>query len=128
MKKTVFLAVLLLIALGSTQAAMAKGPALPHFELSKSEPGAEATVQSPPEVRLWFTQVPQENTISIRVLDTNGDPLHTGEVTQDASDGQAFSVALHGTLPPASYTVSWRAMGTDGHVVRGDFIFIVSGS
>ena len=128
MKKIVFLAVLLLIGLGVTQTAMAEGPAFPHFELSKSEPGAEATVQSPSEIRLWFTQVPQENTTSIRVLDADGAPLHTGEVTQDAADGGVFSVALHGTLRPAVYTVAWRAMGTDGHVVRGDFTFTVSGS
>jgi len=127
MKKTVFLAVLLLITLGSTQGALAEGPAIPHFELSRSEPGAEATVQSPSEGRLWFTQVPQENTTSIRVLEPKGDPLHTGEVIQDASDGQAFSVALHGALPPAIYTVSWRSMGSDGHVVKGEFTFTVSG-
>ncbi len=128
MKKIMFLAVLLLIGLGGTQTAMAEDPAFPHFELSKSEPVAEATVQSPSEIRLWFTQVPQENTTSIRVLDTDGGPLHTGEVVQDAADGQGFSVALHGTLRPAVYTVTWRAMGTDGHVVRGDFNFTVSGS
>ena len=128
MKKTLFLAVLLLIGLGGTQTAMAEGPAFPHFDLSKSAPQADATVTSPTEVRLWFTQVPQENTTSIRVLDADGAPLHTGEVNQDAADGQAFSVALHGTLRSAIYTVSWRAMGTDGHVVKGDFTFTVSGS
>jgi len=126
MKKTMFLALLLLLALGTTQTATAAGPAIPHFELSKSEPGAEATVLPPTEVRLWFTQVPQEKTTSIRVLDSKGDPLHTGEVIQDADDTLAFSVALHGVLSPAIYTVSWRAMGTDGHVVKGEFTFTVS--
>ncbi|MGB1780339.1 MAG: hypothetical protein ACPHQP_12345, partial [Longimicrobiales bacterium] len=37
--------------------------AAPHFGLSKSMPEAGSTVTSPEEVRLWFTQVPQEGTV-----------------------------------------------------------------
>ncbi|NNF11802.1 MAG: copper resistance protein CopC, partial [Gemmatimonadetes bacterium] len=30
------------------------------------------------------------------------------------------------TLPPGTYTVSWRGMGQDGHVVRDSFQFSVA--
>ena len=97
-----------------------------HFQLSKSSPAADAAVPSPTEVRLWFSQEPQNGTTSIRVLDAAEKPLHTGDVVRDAQDGKVHSVALHGRLAPGRYTVAWRAMGQDGHVVRGDFSFTVT--
>ena len=126
MKKTLVLVAFLLFALGGVQAVMAEGPTIPHFELIKSSPEADATVPTPSEVRLWFTQVPQAATTTIRVIPADGEPLHTGEVVQDPEDGAIFSVAFHHTPEPGPYTVSWRAMGTDGHVVKGDFTFTVS--
>ena len=45
---------------------------------------------------------------------------------QDAEDPLTFSIVLHGTLAPATYTVSWRGMGQDGHVVRDTFEFVVA--
>lgn len=97
-----------------------------HFQLEKSSPAADETVTSPEEIRLWFTQVPQENTTSIHVLDSAGEPVHTGEVVQDPENGMVFSVEIHGELSPGTYTVTWRALGDDGHVVRGEYQFTVS--
>jgi methionine-rich copper-binding protein CopC len=128
MRKALFFTLFLVMAFGGAQTALAEGPEPAHFDLSKSEPGAKANVESPTEVRLWFTQVPQENTTTIRVIPAGGEPLHTGEVVRDSSDGSISSVALHHPPEPGTYQVSWRAMGTDGHVVKGDFTFTVSGN
>lgn len=97
-----------------------------HFQLEKSAPAADSTVPAPSEIRLWFTQVPQENTTSIHLLDPAGDPVHTGEVVQDPENGMVFSVEIHGKLNPGTYGVVWRALGDDGHVVRGEYAFSVS--
>jgi methionine-rich copper-binding protein CopC len=126
MKRAGLLAALGLVALGATTAARAENITVFHFELSKSAPEGGAEVSSPTEVRLWFTQVPQDGTTSIRLVDEAGGAVHTADVAQDAADGRVFSVALHGTLAPGSYTVAWRAMGDDGHVVRGDYSFSVA--
>ena len=117
---------LLLMALGSHATARAENTDLFHFALSQSAPEAGATIESPSEVRLWFTQAPQEGTTSIRLVDADGGLVHTADVVRDPEDGQVFSIALHGTLAAGEYTVAWRGMGEDGHVVRDEFSFSVS--
>lgn len=97
-----------------------------HFGLNKSMPEAGSTITSPDEVRLWFTQVPQEGTVQIRVVEAADVGVHVMDAVQDEEDGRVFSVVLHGTLPPATYTVSWRGMSEDGHVVRETFDFTVA--
>lgn len=97
-----------------------------HFALSRSVPEAGAEVASPPEVRLWFTEVPQDNSMSVRLLDPAGEPVETDALVQDDEDGRIFHLAVEGTLPAGGYSVVWRAIGQDGHVVRGDFGFTVT--
>ena len=100
--------------------------AVPHFALSSSAPEAGSTVQSPSTVRLTFTQEPQAGTVRIRIVEAEDAGVHVMNATQDSEDPTAFQIELHGTLPPAAYTVSWRGMGADGHVVRDTFQFVVS--
>ena len=96
-----------------------------HFALSKSMPIADSSVESPPEIRLWFTEVPDAGTTSIRLIGADEQVIHTGDVTQDTDDRQSFSVALESALSSGTYKVAWRAMGSDGHVVRDDYEFTV---
>lgn len=97
-----------------------------HFGLSKSVPAAGASVGAPDEITLWFTQVPQENSISIRLVDAKGDLVPSTDPKQDAQDGKVFSITPSSTLGTGSYTVAWRGIGQDGHTVRGDFGFSVA--
>ncbi len=113
-------------ALLLTLTAAAPTAVVPHFGLSKSSPEAGATVESPAEVRLWFTQEPQEGTVQIRILEAEEAGVHVMDAAQDTEDPTVFSIMLHGTLPAATYTVSWRGMGEDGHVVRDTFQFTVA--
>jgi len=99
-----------------------------HFALARSAPSAGASIEAPAEVRLWFTQEPQKGTTSIRVVGAQDAGVRVGDVTQDPDDPTSFAVSLHGALPAGSYTVSWRGMGADGHVVRDTFAFTVVGS
>ncbi len=95
-----------------------------HFRLDRSAPAADSVVPPPAEVRLWFSQGAQEDATTIRVLDAGGDPLETGALSS-TEDRTEHAVALPGTLPDGPYTVAWRSMAADGHVVRGDFVFTV---
>jgi methionine-rich copper-binding protein CopC len=101
------------------------GPSL-HFALERSSPEADATVQAPSEIRLWFTEAPQDGTTAIRLVEAEEADVEVGEVTQDADDETSFFVEIQGTLPAGTYTVSWRGMGDDGHVVRESFQFSVA--
>jgi len=105
--------------------AEAASGALRHFALSRSVPAADATVPSPSEVRLWFTQVAQAGSVGIRLIDARGAAVETGEPARDAEDGRVYAIAVRSVLPAGPYTVSWRGIGDDGHTVRGEFRFTV---
>ena len=96
-----------------------------HFALSRSLPEADSSVESPSEIRLWFTEVPEAETTSIRLIGSDGGAIDTGGVSQDERDGRSFGVALEHALSAGTYTVAWRAMGDDGHVVRDSYEFRV---
>ena len=107
----------------------ARGPAadaLRHFGLSRSVPAADASVASPAEVRLWFTQEAQPGSVSIRLIDARESAVETGEPTRDESDGRVYAIAVDRALAAGPYTVSWRGIGDDGHTVRGEYRFTVS--
>ena len=48
-----------------------------------------------------------------------------GVPTDEVAHSRSFVVGFHGTFPAGTYTVSWRGMGADGHVVRDTFQFSV---
>lgn len=116
------LGVLLLAAVPSNATPVADGL---HFELDRSSPEADSTVPSPGAIVLWFTQVPQDDATSVRLIDAAGEPVETGELVQDPEDRSVFVLPVGTPLAPGSYTVTWRSMAADGHVVRGDFGFTV---
>lgn len=99
--------------------------AVPHFALDRSMPEAGSTVESPSEIRLWFTQEPQEGTTQIRLVEAEDAGVHVMDVAQDEEDPKAFYIVVHGELPAGEYNVSWRGMGVDGHVIRDAFSFSV---
>lgn len=112
--------------LGATTAEpVTLGAADIHLALQKSVPAADAEVEMVHEVALWFTEPPQENSVSIRVIDASGEAARVGGVERDSDDATAFTASLEGHLAPGGYTVAWRAMGSDGHVVRGEYSFSV---
>jgi methionine-rich copper-binding protein CopC len=96
-----------------------------HFGLASSSPAAGSSVGSPSALRLTFTEVPAEGTVSIRVLESEGAGVHVMDAVQDTEDARSFVAAVHGVFPAGTYTVSWRGMGADGHVVRDSFQFTV---
>ncbi|MFQ5536004.1 MAG: copper resistance protein CopC [Gemmatimonadota bacterium] len=99
-----------------------------HFALTGSTPAANAEVTTVKEVRLEFSEAPAENTVSIRVMKAREAMIPTSEVQQSEEDDTVFFVTLAEPLTPGDYMVGWRAMGDDGHVVKGMFSFkVVSG-
>ena len=114
------LAVLLLVVLP------AAAPAPRHFELDRSMPGADGTVPSLSAVVLWFTQEPQDDATSIRVLDASGEPVPSEALVQDPVDPKVFVLPIPRGLEPGAYSVAWRSMAADGHVVRDEFSFTVA--
>jgi copper resistance protein C len=123
MNKTSWAAALSITIIASLAAAMPASER--HFALSRSAPEAGTSVESPSEVRLWFTEAPESGTTQIRVVGADEAGVHVADIAQDPDDDRSFAVELHGTLTPGTYTVAWRGMGADGHVVREEFEFTV---
>ena len=96
-----------------------------HFDLERSVPAADSTVAPPSEVRLWFTQAPQDGSVSIRLVDAASELVPSADPRQDSEDPTSFHLGFEDPLGPGTYTVRWRGMGSDGHVVRDTFRFTV---
>lgn len=97
-----------------------------HLQLERSEPEADATVdEAPSEIHLWFSQSPQIDGTSVRVLPVGGEPLRTGDARLAKDDDHLVLASLDQPLASGRYEVRWRAMARDGHIVRGTFEFRV---
>lgn len=94
-----------------------------HAALVRSEPGSRAVLTQPPkEIRLWFNERIEGKYSSIRVEDEVGKPVAVGRPTVDAADRYRIGVSLP-PLRPAAYTVRYRVLSRDGHVIEYGYKF-----
>lgn len=95
-----------------------------HLKLDKSDPKADSTLAaSPKAVSLWFSQEVELPATKISLTDAGKKEIATKALAK-AEDG-AVVAGLSGPLSAGKYTVSWRTMAKDGHVIKGDFSFSV---
>jgi len=98
----------------------------PHAALLKSSPGARASLRNPPaRVELWFNERLEGAYSSVSVRDAAGAQVDMRDVTVGPTDPKRLSVSLP-PLPAGSYTVRFRVLSVDGHVVESSFPFSVS--
>lgn len=100
-------------------------PPAMHFELRMSAPQADSTVVPTDEVRLWFTQEPQDGTTQIRVM-KDGELVPAADAQMDPEDATSYFVQHDMPLDDGEYRVLWRSMAPDGHVVDGEFGFRIA--
>ena len=96
-------------------------PAGAHAVLVASDPAADALVGSPPtQILLTFNEGVEATGDAVRLLDPSGD-----EVAGITSTARASTVRA--TLPEldedGSYTVTWSTVSSDGHPIRGAYLF-----
>jgi methionine-rich copper-binding protein CopC len=114
----------LAIVVGSVSGVVAASETGLHLALEKSSPAEDAVLDSAPtEIRLFFSQEPQAAGTSLRLMAADSTRVSTGDPEPSADDTAVFSAPVTGAMPDGSYTVVWRAMAKDGHVVRGEFSF-----
>jgi len=99
-----------------------------HAELVKSFPVANAKLtKSPKFVQLEFAEaivtLKSKNANSIVVLDSKAQKIKTSKIV--IKKGVA-RVNLIGTLKPGKYTVKYRIVSADGHVLDANFKFTLS--
>jgi methionine-rich copper-binding protein CopC len=94
--------------------------ALAHTRLETSTPSDGAEVASPAEIVLEFSEPVHVTAVSMQ---SNGSDYPTGEIPEGPAE--AFSIPVTGKLAPGEYSVTWRAVSADTHIVSGDFSFVV---
>ena len=100
-------------------------PALGHSMLVKAEPPRRAVlVKTPTQVRLWFNEELEGEYASLIVLDAEKHPV-TEIKPQLAPDDPKSIVLPLPELTPGKYSVKFRVLSVDGHVVESSFDFTV---
>jgi len=102
------------------------GLAHAHPALETAVPGQGATVSSPKEIRLTFTDDLVAKFSGLTVKDQNGQPIETANPTLDPSHKRLLIVPISKALPPGTYDVDWHAVSVDTHRVSGHFSFKVA--
>lgn len=102
-------------------------PALAHTKLVRSQPRAkEVLSQSPKLVELWFTEALEPGLTTIEVKDEQGSRVDKGTVALSEENKKA-AIELS-ELRAGDYTVTWKTVSVDQHVIHGSFIFSVASS
>ena len=102
-------------------------PALAHSMLVKAEPPRRAVLtKAPAQVQLWFNEEIEGDYASLVVLDTEKHPV-TEIKPQLAPDDRRSIVLPLPELTPGKYSVKFRVLSVDGHVVESYFDFTVKG-
>jgi methionine-rich copper-binding protein CopC len=106
-------------------AVMSPSPALAHAVLVKSVPAARATLAEPPtRVELWFNERLEPAYSRASVRNEAGTQVDLRDVAVSTDDPRQLAVSLP-VLVPGRYTVSFRVLSVDGHVVESKLTFTV---
>ena len=94
-----------------------------HTPLKSSEPASGATVAAPVRrITLEFGGEVRLTTVSL--TDAHGTAQHIEE--PPTATASKFLLGVADALAPGDYTITWRAVGADTHVVSGDIKFTVT--
>ncbi|BFU90425.1 MAG: putative Copper transport protein CopC [Nitrospira sp.] len=101
--------------------------AFAHSMLVKAEPPRRAVLtKSPIQVRLWFNEKIEGDYASLVVVDARKQPITDLKPTLAPDDQKSIILPLP-ELPPGKYSVKFRVLSVDGHVVESSFDFTVKG-
>jgi methionine-rich copper-binding protein CopC len=96
-----------------------------HASLVKSMPARRAVLTRPPaEVQLWFNERLEPAFSQLSVVDAQGQRVDLRDVRVEPDDPRRMSVGVP-ALPPGTYTVRYRVLSVDGHIVESQFPFTI---
>ena len=102
-------------------------PARAHAVLVRSVPSHRAVLsQAPERVDLWFNERLEPAYSTVTVWDDAGRQVDERDATVAAEDPKRLSVTF-ATRAAGHYTVKYRVLSVDGHVVDSQFTFTLKG-
>lgn len=102
------------------------GAATAHAVLVDTLPERGTNPERAPERVVFRFNEPVETAFgSVRVFDSRGRRVDTGDADHPGGDARAVAVELRSSLPDGSYTATYRVISADSHPVSGGFVFSV---
>jgi methionine-rich copper-binding protein CopC len=99
--------------------------ALAHAVLVKSIPAQRSSLtESPPRVELWFNERLEPAYSRASVTDEAGTQIDLRDALVSKEDARRLSLSLP-PLRPGRYSVKFRVLSVDGHVVESNLTFTV---
>ena len=96
-----------------------------HSLLVRSEPGPRSTVTRPPaRVQMWFSERLEPAYATASVWNEAGKQVDGGDAAVDENDPVLLSVSTP-HLGTGRFTVRFRVLSVDGHVVESKYTFTV---
>ncbi len=96
-----------------------------HAILVKSQPAKDETVkESPKQIDLWFNDAVRSEYKALAVIDSSGKRVDNHDVEQGLTDGSHIYATVP-NLAPGTYTIRYRVVSEDTHIVTGKFEFTV---
>lgn len=96
-----------------------------HAYLTKAAPAQRAVIFAPPErVQLWFNERLEPKFCTVTVMDVKGASVDKGDMHVAADNPKQLAVSLK-PISAGTYTVKFRVLSVDGHVVTNQFNFTI---
>lgn len=106
----------------------AASPVTPHAFLVRSSPTARTTVaRAPTRVHLWFNERLEPAYSRASIWNGDAQRVDVGDAQVSPTEPRSLSVGVP-PLPAGVYTVKYRVLSVDGHVVEAEFAFTVRGA
>lgn len=100
-------------------------PIFAHAIMVKSQPEADSTItESPKQVDTWFNDKVGSEYKALAVINSAGKRVDNKDAAQETFD-QSHLYTTVTELPPDTYTVRYRVVSMDTHIVTGKFKFTI---
>lgn len=100
-------------------------PAAAHATIVRTSPAQGGSAQGTVgKVEVWYNEGIGKDLIALAVIDTGGTRVDKRDAAIDSADPSHVTASV-GALAPGEYTVRYRAVSADGHIVSGAWNFVV---
>ena len=100
-------------------------PVFSHAIMVKSQPAENTTLTaSPKQIDVWFNDKVGSEYKALAVIDSKGNRVDNKDVQQELLDASHLYCTIP-TLPADTYTIRYRVVSIDTHIVTGKFQFTI---
>lgn len=102
---------------------LAASQASAHTQLVSADPAPNASVAAPTSITLHFNEALEAKVSNFKLTDGGGKAVSVNAAK--ASDTKSMTATTAAPLAAGRYMVSWTAVGSDGHPMKGTYAFTV---